>query len=192
MKKDKHGRLHGGGYPRFRPSKAQRDAVRIMAGVRMAVDEIRRVILNPCTQRPLTKAAMYRHFRREMAEGPPTLRWLIAKKYLEHLEEGREYAVRLGLKNKHGWATEGSAPPSAYVLDTGQDQKMQVTFVVPSGRPPETNPLPVIDAVPTGPADYSLPAIEPPRPRVRTETGAVYEAPRGSVFDRPDSKDWMR
>jgi hypothetical protein len=77
-KKDKHGRNHGGGYPKFKPSPAQRSAVRIMSGVKMTVDEMRKVILNPVTGLPLTRAAMYRYFRAEMDEGPPALKQLIA------------------------------------------------------------------------------------------------------------------
>jgi hypothetical protein len=87
-----------------------------MSGVKMTVDEMRKVILNPVTGLPLTRAKMYKYFRREMDEGPPSLKWLIAEKFMAHLNEGREYAVRLGLKNKHGWATEGAAPPPAFVL----------------------------------------------------------------------------
>ena len=59
-----------------------------MSGVKMGVDEIREVILNPLTGLPLTKAAMYRHFRRELDEGPPAIKWLIAEKFMAHLKEG--------------------------------------------------------------------------------------------------------
>jgi hypothetical protein len=171
-RKDKRGRNHGGGYPKFRPSAAQRDAVRIMSGVKMSVDEMRKVLLNPRTGLPLTKTAMYRHFRREMDEGPPSLKFLVAEKYMKHLREGREYAVRLGMKNKHGWSTEGAALPPAFVLDIGQNQEpLKVTFITPS-KPESESPAPVIDAVPTGPADYSLPAIEGPRPHQAFKIGA--------------------
>jgi hypothetical protein len=77
----------------------------------MGVDEIRQVVLNPFTGLPLTKKAMYRHFRRESGEGPPLLKQLIAERYMSHLREGWEYAVRLGLKNRYGWSTEGAPPP---------------------------------------------------------------------------------
>ena len=157
----------------------------------MGVDEIRKVILNPLTGLPLTKAAMYRHSRRELDEGPPSLKWLIAEKYMAHLKEGREYAVRLGLKNKHGWTTEGAAPPPACVLDIAQDQEpLKISFVLASKPPQSESPSPVIDAVPTGPANYDLKAIEGPRPRRQTEFG-VYEQPTNgeSAFGQPpDSK----
>jgi hypothetical protein len=192
-KKGEKGKYQGGGYPRFQPSQAQRNAVRIMSGVKMAVDEIRQVVLNPLTGLPLTKKAMYRHFRRELEEGPPLLKQLIAEKYMAHLREGREYAVRLGLKNRYGWSTEGAPPPPS-VLGIVHDEQptMRIEFVAPRKAPESESPPPVIDAVPSGPADYSLKAIEPPRPRRRTEFGAVYEQPKGSIFDRPDGKDWMR
>jgi hypothetical protein len=109
---------------------------------------MRKVILNPVTGLPLTRAKIYKYFRREMDEGVPSLKFLVAERFMAHLREGREYAVRLGMKNKHGWATDGAAPPPAYVLDVAQDQEpLKISFVLPS-KPPESPP--VIDAVPTG------------------------------------------
>ena len=84
-RKGQKGKYQRGGYPRFRPSQAQRNAVRIMSGVRMAVNEIRQVVLNPLTGLPLTKKAIYRHFRRELGEGPPLVKQLIAERYMSHL-----------------------------------------------------------------------------------------------------------
>jgi hypothetical protein len=193
-KKDKRGRNHGGGYPKFKPSEAQRQAVRIMSGVKMTVDEMRKVILNPVTGLPLTRAAMYRYFRAEMDEGPPALKQLIAEKYMAHLREGGEYAVRLGLKNRHGWATEGAVPPPAIVGDA-TEPTIKVSFVLPDKRPEPLLPPPVIDAVPTKQPNYDLKAIEGPRTRERTPFGAVYEQPKGadSAFGQPrDPKSWMR
>src|SRR6516225_5572423 len=135
-RKGQKAKYYGGGYPKFKPSQAQRNAVRIMAGVKMAVDEIRQVVLNPLTGLPLTKTAMYRHFRRELQDGPPAFKQLIAEKYMAHLREGREYAVRLGLKNRYGWSTEGSPPPPS-VLGIIHDQEptMKIEFVMPSKKP---------------------------------------------------------
>jgi hypothetical protein len=148
-KKGEKGKYQGGGYPRFRPSQAQRNAVRIMAGVKMAVDEIRQVVLNPLTGLPLTKSAMYRHFKRELQDGPPSLKQLIAEKYVAHLREGREYAVRLGLKNRYGWSTEGAPPPPS-VLGIVHDQEptMKIEFVMPGKKPESESPPPIIDATP--------------------------------------------
>jgi hypothetical protein len=192
MKKDKRGRNHGGGYPRFRPSQAQRNAVRIMSGVKMAVDEIRQVVLNPLTGLPLTKAAMYRHFRRELQDGPPALKQLIAEKYMAHLREGREYAVRLGLKNRYAWSTEGAPPPPSVLGIVHDQEPMRIEFVMPSSKKPESeSPPPVIDAVPSGPVDYSpsqpvdhtQPRLPPPPHREHTPYG---------LWEKPDPKGWMK
>jgi hypothetical protein len=181
-KKDKLGRNHGGGYPKFRPSEAQRQAVRIMSGVKMSVDEIRKVILNPLTGLPLTKAAMYRHFRREIDEGPQSLKALIAEKYMAHLKEGREYAVRLGLKNKMAWSTEGSAPPPAFALDVAQDaEPLRVTFVMPTLKA-EDQP-PIVDVTPSGPIDPAQKRLPPPRER-------DIQTPFGRWKSEPG--DWMK
>jgi hypothetical protein len=110
-----------------------------------------------------------------------------------HLREGREYAVRLGLKNRYGWSTEGAPPPPS-VLGIVHDQEptMKIEFVMPSKKPESESSPPIIDATPQPEQPISeVPRIEPPRPRQSTPV-RVFEQPRGSIFNRPDGKDWMR
>jgi hypothetical protein len=91
--------------------------------------------------------------------------------------------------------TEGSQllPPDAIGQADGEGIALQINFVAPTKKPEpiDVTPSPPAPSPYEGqPADLSRPAIEPPRPRQRTDFGIV-EQPR-SVFDRGDPKGWMR
>jgi hypothetical protein len=100
------------------------------------------------------------------------------------------------MRNRFNWTFEGSQPlPVAN--DFAGDDTIKITFVTPEKRepidltPPAPPPSPYEGQAP----DLSKPAIEPPRERTETRYG-TYEYPRAeqppSVFDRSNSKDWMR
>ena len=190
--------LHGG-KPAFVATADQKRMVMALAGLRMSWDEMRQIVRNPNTDQPIAKATFARVFRRELAEGGARLKQLISSKYYEALREGRDWAIRAGLRNRFYWSFEGWQPlPVAN--DFASDDTIKITFVTPEKREP-------IDLTPPKPAppaakpysnaapDLSKPAIEPPRERTETRYG-TYEYPRAeqppSVFDRSNSKDWMR
>jgi hypothetical protein len=158
----------------------------------MSWDEMRQIVRNPDTGQPIAKATFARVFRRELAEGGARLKQLISSKYYDALREGRDWAIRAGLRNRFGWTFEGPSPPDPDVIGAIEgDQQIQITFVVPSRK----EKPPIIDAERSAypsdaKPDYGRPALEPPRPRQRTDYGIV-EQPR-SVFDRGDPKGWMR
>ena len=83
-------------------------------------------------------------------------------------------------------SAEASAKPGK-ILGQPSDEMMTINFVVPSKREPAPMPLDVTP--PAYPADaqpdYTRPALEPPRPRQQTPTGAIWEAP-------PKPTDWLR
>src|SRR5262249_934880 len=110
----------------------------------------------------------------------------IGSKYFEALEAGESWAIRLGMRNKHNWVIEGSAPPPAEVLGPGESEKLiQVQFVLPDKKPgDQIAPPPIIDATPQGPADYSKPALPPPREQ-------TINTPFGP-WRTSDPKGWMR
>jgi hypothetical protein len=190
-KKRNHRRTGGKvGKPPFKPTQAQRELVTILIGMKMTWDQVRLLVINPRTGEPIAKTALSKHFRRELAEGGAQLKALIASKYHQALQNGDCWAVRMGLRNKFGWLNEGSTPLPADSLELEGDPKIQIEFVLPTAKRLE-EPKPPIDVTPPRPPDYSMPAIEAPRPRFRTETGAVYEMPR-SVFEQPDPKGWMK
>jgi hypothetical protein len=171
--------------------------VMALAGLRMSWDEMRQIVRNPHTDEPIAKATFARVFRRELAEGGARLKQLISSKYYEVLREGRDWAIRAGLRNRYNWTFEGSQPPLPTDGDSfASDSNIKISFVYPTAKPEPldiTPPKPAPQPNPyAGQPASDAPQIEPPRPRFRTDCGAVYEAPRGSLFDKPGGKDWMR
>jgi hypothetical protein len=138
---------------------------------------MRQIVRNPNTDQPIAKATFARVFRRELAEGGARLKQLISSKYYEALHEGRDWAIRAGLRNRFRWTFEGPSPPDPDVIGAVEgDQQLQITFVVPSKKPEDaaidvTPPAYPADAQP----DLSKPAIEPPPQRTTTATGVIHE-----------------
>jgi hypothetical protein len=141
---------------------------------------MRQIVRNPHTDRPIAKATFARVFKRELAEGGARLKQLISSKYYEALHEGRDWAIRAGLKNRFGWVFEGQQPPP--VLDAVEGTpSINVTFHLPSRK----GELPPLDVTPQGPPapSYSLKALEPPPHRQQTPFG---------IIERPDKDGWMK
>jgi hypothetical protein len=135
-----------------------------------------------------------------LAEGGARLKQLISSKYYEALREGRDWAIRAGLRQRFGWTFEGSQPPLPGVVDGSfaDTPEIKIVFHAGPGKPEFdlTPPKPAPQPNPyAGQPASDAPQIEGPRPRVRTDSGAIYEAPREqppSIFDRGDPKGWMR
>ena len=183
--------LHGGNPP-FVATADQKRMVMALAGLRMSWDEMRQIVRNPHTDQPIAKATFARVFRRELAEGGARLKQLISSKYYEALREGRDWAIRAGMRNRFNWTFEGSQPPLPIEGDSfASDNNIRIQFVYPSQPPP-----PVIDAKPEPspyegqPADLSKPALEPPR-NTSIDTGYPGIGP-WRTNGTPDPKGWMR
>src|SRR5215472_4123742 len=132
-KKRNHRRTGGKpGKPPFKPTPAQRELVTILIGMRMTWDQVRLLVINPRTGEPIAKTALSKHFRRELAEGGAQLKALIASKYHTALVEGRDWAVRMGLRNKFGWLNEGSTQLPVENLDLDDNRNIQIQFVMPT------------------------------------------------------------
>ena len=97
------------------------------------------------------------------------------------------------------------APEVMFVRIRDSEKSIEVVFCLPDKKP-QTNggradylggwgSSPIIDAQANKTPDYSLPAIEPPRPRQSTPYGVV-EQPRSepprSAFDQGGKTDWMK
>jgi hypothetical protein len=137
------------------------------------------------------------------------LKELAASKYFQALEAGESWAIRMAMRNRFNWVTEGSQllPPDHLGQADGEGIALQINFVSPSKKPEPLDvtppqPPPYQDAKP----DYDRPAIEPPRERRQTDFGIVeaprpvrmspsYESqigePRPSIFDRGSKDGWM-
>jgi hypothetical protein len=178
--------------PPFVPSQAQRNLVSKLIAMRMQWDEIRLMIINPRTQEPISKTCLSKHFKKELAAGSAALRALVTDKYFEALTQGRDWAIRAGLRNRFRWTFEGSTAPDLDIGAIGNDPKIAIEFVLPSAKPKsEDQPSPIVDVTPQEPPDYSRHTLEPPRPRQSTPFG-VFEQSTGSAFEQPDPKGWMK
>jgi hypothetical protein len=201
------------GSPKFVPDDNQRHVVLSCAGMKMSRTEIAQLIRNPHTGEALSLKVFDKVFKDEMQQGGANLKGTIATQYAKALEAGKEFAVRLGLRNKFGWVNEGSQPPPALLIEnnTGTEE-IQIRFFPGPGNKPEP-----VDITPPAPDPYanqqpdpSLPQIEPPRERTRTPFGAIHEEPRQtshtewpsyesqtgeprpSMFDTPRKGSWMK
>jgi hypothetical protein len=80
---EKATKRRGRGHPPFIPTDEQRRFVTAMAGIRMTWEEIRQLIVNPTTGEPSTKTTLARAFKRELKDGRPKLKSLIATRFYE-------------------------------------------------------------------------------------------------------------
>jgi hypothetical protein len=170
------------GIPPFEPTAEQRTVVAALTGLRMSWEEIRLLVHNPHTGEPIAKTTFAKAFRKELREGGPKLKSLISSRYYQALAEGRDWAIRAGLKNRFGWVFEGQPAPSPAQLAEGETPPLQVTFVLPSGRNMDAQP---VDVTPEPPPDYSRKALPPPPERRRGPLGWLEEKP-------PEPTDWLK
>jgi hypothetical protein len=170
----------------FIPTDEQRRTIERLAAMRVPWDEMRLLIASEYTGRPIAKTSFSRIFKKELEAARTQLKELVARKFLKALEDGAPWAIRLSLRNVYSWAMEGSQP-----LQLAEDNSLLVSglnvrFVLPDKRPEE--PAPPIDVSPSGPPDYSRPALPAPSyERVKGPNGAVWR-----LEDDESGKGWMR
>jgi hypothetical protein len=199
---------YGNRAPAFKPTKAHRKVVEQLIALHVTWDEIRQLIINPHSGEPISKVTLNRHFKRELAAGGAMLKELAASKYFQALKAGESWAIRMAMRNRFNWVTEGSQllPPDAIGQGSEEGIALQINFVSPTKKPEP------VDITPPSPdpyakqaPDYARPAIASPPPRSTTPTGAIVEhrgpswqerMPRAeeppSIWHQPGSKDWMK
>jgi hypothetical protein len=172
----------------------------MLSGMSCSWAEIQSLIINPTTGNPICKDTLSRYFRRELQTGNIQLKRLGIAKYHEALRKGAPYAVRLFMRNKLGWISEGTTPVPIEVTGELKNEGIQIRFIAGPGSQPQPSPLDVTPAPAPSPyegqpADLSRPAIEAPRERQETKYG-TYEYPRAeqppSIFDRGSPRSWMK
>jgi hypothetical protein len=149
----------------FKPTPEQRALVATLAGLKCTWEELRLLVLHD--GKPITKACLHKHFRCELADGSAKVKALIGQKYVEAVQRGEQWAIKLGMRNRYGWSFEGGQPLP--VEDFGasvSDDTIKITFVTPEKREPidlnphpDPQPNPYQNAAP----DPTRPQIEPPR-----------------------------
>jgi hypothetical protein len=186
---------HGGGMPAYKPTEQERRCVAIMSGMGAPTALIRAAIGGRGKTGKMSKEAFWKHFRKELEGGSGEMHGLVASKFRRAVEDEKPWAILAALRNLAGYKWDqygkGIAPAFANDGDDG-DPVIKIKFEMPDAQPaidvtPAPQPNPYTNAAPT-----DAPQIEAPRPRVRTDSGAIYEQPRGSIFDKPGSNDWMK
>jgi hypothetical protein len=165
----------------FQPIEEQRRIVAILSGFCVNQDEICKLIPGCDGNKRISKITLHRHFKAELETGNVTLKELIARKFVDALEAGEGWAIRLGLKNKMKWAIGDNAtlPPEMLFEGTGEPE-MRINFVLPSRK----EEPPVVDVSPQPEPDYSRPALPPPRER-------KVDTPFGT-WRTSDPNGWMK
>jgi hypothetical protein len=184
------------GKPPYQPTDQDRRCVAAMAGLGMRHDDIRQVMGSGMKGRPgpLSKKCLEKYYRRELAAGLAILHFEVTK-FRDAINAGAPWALMMALRNfpRFRFDRYDGKP----FLPGDEPKTINVEFCFPTAKPNDGGGNerlggggsgPVVDAYANKPADLSLPALEPPRPRTTTETGAVYEQPREpprSAFEQP-------
>src|SRR5262245_14666125 len=105
----------------FVPTEEQRRIVAILSGFMVNQNEICRLIPGANGNKWISKHTLHRHFKAELETGNVTLKELIARKFVEALEAGESWAIRLGLKNKYRWSIGDNVPRSVFDRGTSTD-----------------------------------------------------------------------
>jgi hypothetical protein len=145
-----------------------------MAGAGITRDTIRRHIGGS----KMSKTTFYKALREELKTGDAHLYAEVVAQIAKAVRSGAAWAIQLCARNMPELAWDRyDKNGTPYIAKDGEGIKVQVNFKLPSREEPP------VDVTPPNPylgqsADYNKPAIEPPRQRQTTDSGAVYEEPR--------------
>jgi hypothetical protein len=131
-----------GGMPAFIPTIEQRNFVSAMAGFRMTWDEIAQLVINPRTERSISKETLGKVFANELAVGKAKLKSQIQSRYLERLDAGEWNAIQFGLKNICDYPDASMNIPVMGV-DGQAISSIEVHFVTASPKVIEHEPVPL-------------------------------------------------
>ncbi|HMF21069.1 MAG TPA: hypothetical protein VKG24_02960 [Pseudolabrys sp.] len=118
-------------FPKFTATAEQRRFVIALAGSRLGHEQIRSVVRNPATDRPLSRATFARVFRNELATAKTRMQSVVISKYYEALARGDAWAIQWGLRHYCGFRDDnisvavGNAP-------SAEDTGIVVSFVRPT------------------------------------------------------------
>jgi hypothetical protein len=150
-----------GHHPPFVATSEQRQMVAQLAGLKVSWEELRKLIVNPRTNRPIAKSSFSRIFAQELEQARGKLKELVASGFYRALANGEAWALRLALKNVFHWSLENNTAMPAMDVEDQQQKKIEVVFCTPDPKPlPPPQP---VDVTPEAKPDYSRPALPAPR-----------------------------
>jgi hypothetical protein len=113
---------------KFIPTPEQKRFVTLMAGAKMGWEQIRSVVRNPRTNKPISRAVLGRAFKDELATAKTKLQSTVLSKYYEALLRGDAWAIQWGLKHFWGF-TDDNINIAINGGDSALDSGIQVEFV---------------------------------------------------------------
>jgi hypothetical protein len=118
---------------KFVPTPEQKRFVALMAGAKMGWEQIRSVVRNPRTNKPISRVVLGRAFKDELATAKTRLQSTVLSKYYEALMRGDAWAIQWGLKHFWGFR-DGDVTLSLGGGDgeSAADTGICVTFVKPT------------------------------------------------------------
>jgi hypothetical protein len=173
----------------FQPTDEQRRIIGLCSGFGMNWDQLRLLVINPDTGKPISKETLQTSFPEELENGLAHLKAHIATRYSELLDNPNrnEHAVLWGLERI--WRIPSPDNPNAQVgiAINGEERRMAIEFVLPSSHkvadlqqalerdgkhlpPPMPAPKKTIDLKANAPT--SVPIVQP------------------SAFKKPTGFDW--
>ena len=170
--------------PPFVPTQEQRDFIDEMAGMHMTVTDIALAI-------GVSRRTLYKYFRSELEAGSARLHALVTSQFYKALKAGAPWAVQVALRNLQWKWDRYDKNGTPFIANNDKVDEIKITFVTPSrkDKPPPIDVTPPASPYENGKPNYDMPAIEPPRPRAQTATGAIFEEPREARKPEPDP-DW--
>jgi len=106
-----------GGRAPFFATPEMRAAVKVYAGMRMTLEQIRLNIINTVTDKPISTHTLQKYFPAELEQGYASIKGLISRRYLERLNAGERWAIQAGLQQFFGW--DGESPVEVVVNADG-------------------------------------------------------------------------
>jgi hypothetical protein len=188
------------GKPPFVPTDDQRRLVAGMASVRMSQEEMRQILWNPHTGKPLTKSTLIKHFRRELTEGASKLRAVLGQRWLDLIYSKDDrvawHAVEFGLKYICGYRDDAPMVNMAVQQNGSIDGAFKIEFV----NAPRMNELGAKEIDPPGWNSRSqqvrpLPALtldNNSKPTTVHPFDDSRQVDHVSVWDRGSDKGWMK
>lgn len=121
--------------PVFVPTPEDRRRVLRMVGIGMTHDQIACIIENPRTRKPIDKNTLEKNFPEELATGVSRLKEMVLNKYIEKVESGTDWAIRVGMSHYHGFERDGTAiniaPSNGHGKPNAEEVGIRVEFVRP-------------------------------------------------------------
>jgi hypothetical protein len=103
IKKRRTKRKKGPGYPPFQPTTEQRNQVEKLVGFGLVQDDIRQLILNPYSNKPISRPTLRANFKRELTVGTIKTNANVVQSLYQNCLKGNPTCQIWWTKTRMGW-----------------------------------------------------------------------------------------